>query len=237
MTLLVNYKESALILEESPIQQKYKQGTEGNLYQVGCSSVCLYKRLAMLSSSHRWQSTFFVYNVISHWLSEKNSKNFAIMKKYFVLFTLLLIAVVSNAQESITDSLGCYESSSVKFCSYKEAYLKNDMAGVVRLDEFEVSYDKLGKAYTVYVRFDSSIVNAEVKYVRGSVSEGYLYDGVVKNSRDQEKVTVFCKNKLSLYTQNHGVASKSIIKDYEKEGINLIFPKTYIISSVVPIKN
>lgn len=46
------------------------------------------------------------------------------MKKYFVLFTLLLIAVVSNAQESITDSLGCYESSSVKFCSYKEAYLK-----------------------------------------------------------------------------------------------------------------
>ena len=44
MTLLVNYKESALILEESPIQQKYKQGTEGNLYQVGCSSVCLYKR-------------------------------------------------------------------------------------------------------------------------------------------------------------------------------------------------
>ena len=77
------------------------------------------------------------------------------MKKYFVLFTLLLIAVLSNAQESITDSLGCYESSSVKFCSYKEAYLKNDMAGVVRLDEFEVSYDKLGKAYTVYVRFDS----------------------------------------------------------------------------------
>lgn len=58
MTLLVNYKESALILEESPIQQKYKQGTEGNLYQVGCSSVCLYKRLAMLSSMHRWQSHF-----------------------------------------------------------------------------------------------------------------------------------------------------------------------------------
>ena len=159
------------------------------------------------------------------------------MKKYFVLFTLLLIAVVSNAQESITDSLGCYESSSVKFCSYKEAYLKNDMAGVVKLDEFEVSYDKLGKSYTVYVRFDSSIVNAEVKYVRGSVSDGYLYDGVVKNSRDQEKVTVFCKNKLSLYTQNHWVASKNTIKDYEKEGINLIFPKTYIISSVVPIKN
>ena len=159
------------------------------------------------------------------------------MKKYFVLFTLLLIAVVSNAQESITDSLGCYESSSVKFCSYKEAYLKNDMAGVVKLDEFEVSYDKLGKSYTVYVRFDSSIVNAEVKYVRGSVSEGYLYDGVVKNSRNQEKVTVFCKNKLSLYTQNHGVASKSTIKEYEKEGINLIFPKTYIISSIVPIKN
>lgn len=159
------------------------------------------------------------------------------MKKYFVLFTLLLIAVVSNAQESITDSLGCYESSSVKFCSYKEAYLKNDMAGVVRLDEFEVSYDKLGKAYTVYVRFDSSIVNAEVKYVRGSVSEGYLYDGVVKNSRDREKVTMFCRSKLSLYTQNYGVTSKGSIKDYEKEGINLIFPKTYTISSVVTIKN
>ena len=73
------------------------------------------------------------------------------MKKYFVLFTLLLIAVVSNAQESITDSLGCYESSSVKFCSYKEAYLKNDMAGVVRLDEFEVSYDKLGLSGNIWL--------------------------------------------------------------------------------------
>lgn len=90
------------------------------------------------------------------------------MKKYFVLFTLLLIAVASNAQESITDSLGCYESTSVKFCSYEEAYLKNDMVGIVKLNEFEVSYDKSGKGYTVYVRFDSNIVNAEVKYVRGS---------------------------------------------------------------------
>lgn len=149
------------------------------------------------------------------------------MKKYFVLFTLLLIAVVSNAQESITDSLGCYESSSVKFCSYKEAYLKNDMAGVVRLDEFEVSYDKLGKAYTVYVRFDSSIVNAEVKYVRGSVSEGYLYDGVVKNSRDQEKVTVFCKNKLSLYTQNHGGLLKVLLRTMKKR-VSTLFSLKHI---------
>lgn len=178
-----------------------------------------------------------LYNVISHRLSEENSKNFAIMKKYFVLFSLLLITVASNAQESITDSLGCYESSSIRLCSYEEAYLKNDIAGIVKLDEFEVSYDKSGKAYTVYVKFDSSIVNAEVKYVRGSTSEGYLYEGIVRNSRDREKVTVFCRNKLSLYTKNHGVISKSSIKDYEKEGINLIFPKTYTISSVVPVKN
>ena len=58
-----------------------------------------------------------------------------------------------------------------------------------------------------------------------------------KTVETKKKLLYFCKNKLSLYTQNHGVASKSIIKDYEKEGINLIFPKTYIISSVVPIKN
>lgn len=115
------------------------------------------------------------------------------MKKYFVLFTLLLIAVVPNAQESITDSLGCYESSSVKFCSYKEAYLKNDMAGVVRLDEFEVSYDKLGKAYTVYVRFDSSIVNVEVKYVRGSVSEGYYMTVLSKTVETKKKLLYFVK--------------------------------------------
>lgn len=159
------------------------------------------------------------------------------MKKYFVLFALLLIAVALNAQESITDSSGCYESTDVKLCSYDEAYLKNDIAGIVKLDEFEVSYDKSEKSYTVYVRFDSSIVNAEVKYVRGSTSEGYLYEGIVKSSRDREQVTVFCRNKLSLYIQNHGVTSKSSIKDYEKEGINLIFPKTYTISSVVPIRN
>ena len=159
------------------------------------------------------------------------------MKKYFVLFTLLLITAMSNAQESITDSVGCYESPSIRLSSYKEAYLKNDIAGIVKLDEFEASYDKSEKSYTVYVRFDSSIVNAEVKYVRGSASEGYLYEGIVKNSRDREKVTVFCRNKLSLYTQNYGVTSKGSIKDYEKEGINLIFPKTYTISSVVTIKN
>ena len=150
------------------------------------------------------------------------------MKKYFVLFTLLLITAMSNAQESITDSVGCYESPSIRLCSYKEAYLKNDIAGIVKLDEFEASYDKSEKSYTVY---------AEVKYVRGSASEGYLYEGIVKNSRDREKVTVFCRNKLSLYTQNYGVTSKGSIKDYEKEGINLIFPKTYTISSVVTIKN
>lgn len=123
------------------------------------------------------------------------------------------------------------------YAPIRKPILKNDIAGIVKLDEFEASYDKSEKSYTVYVRFDSSIVNAEVKYVRGSASEGYLYEGIVKNSRDREKVTVFCRNKLSLYTQNYGVTSKGSIKDYEKEGINLIFPKTYTISSVVTIKN
>lgn len=68
------------------------------------------------------------------------------MKKYFVLFTLLLITAMSNAQESITDSVSCYESPSIRLCSYKEAYLKNDIAGIVKLDEFEVSYDKSEKS-------------------------------------------------------------------------------------------
>ena len=77
------------------------------------------------------------------------------------------------------------------------------------------------------IRFDSSIVNAEVKYVRGSVSEGYLYDGVVKNSRDQEKVTVFCKNKLSLYTQNTWVASKVLLRTMKKR-VSTLFSLKHI---------
>lgn len=157
------------------------------------------------------------------------------MKKYFVLFVLLLISSVSNAQDSMLDSQGCYESEAVRICSYKEAYLKNDMVGIVPLAKFEVSYEKADKTYCVYVKFDSSIVNADVKFVRGSASEGYLYEGNDRISK--QKVSVFSRDKLSLYAKNHGVSSKSSIKDYEKEGINLIFPKTYTISSVVPIKN
>lgn len=109
------------------------------------------------------------------------------------------------------------------------------MVGIVPLTNFEVSYEKADKTYCVYVKFDSSIVNADVKFVRGSASEGYLYEGNDRISK--QKVSVFSRDKLSLYAKNHGVSSKSSIKDYEKEGINLIFPKTYTISSVVPIKN
>ena len=37
-----------------------------NLSLIHISSVCLYKRLAMLSSLHRWQSTFFEYLSLIH---------------------------------------------------------------------------------------------------------------------------------------------------------------------------
>lgn len=42
-------KESALTLVEIANLKKYKQGTEQLIY-VGCLSVCLYERLAMLTS-------------------------------------------------------------------------------------------------------------------------------------------------------------------------------------------
>lgn len=157
------------------------------------------------------------------------------MKKYLVLFVLLLVASASFSQNSERFVKGCFEDKIWKFCSYEEAYLKNDMAGTVLLDKFEVGYDKTSKIYSIYVKFDTSIVNADVKFTRGSSSDGYLYDGIDRISG--QKVSVFCRNKLSLYTQNYGVTSKAFIKEYEKEGINLIFPKTYTISSVVPVKN
>ena len=162
------------------------------------------------------------------------------MKKYFVLFVLLLIAGIANAKESVTDSLGCFEDKMWRFCEYKEAYLKNRMTGsVVLLDRLEIGYDKITKMSSVYVKIDDSIVNIDAKFSSESAGDdgsvGYLYEG--EDRMSGLRVVVLCKNKLSLYTKNFGVTSKSSIKDFNKEGIQLIFPQTQTISSIVPVKN
>lgn len=172
-------------------------------------------------------------------MAAEGAKIFRVMKKYFVLFVFLLIAGISNAQQSVTDSTGCFEDKTWKFCEYKEAYIKNDMVGTALLKKLEIGYDKLSKTYSVYIKIGDSIVNIDVKFSKASTSDdgstGYLYEG--KDRISGEKVVIFCRNKLSLYTKNFGVASKSSIKSFEKEGIQLIFPRTYTISSIVPVKN
>ena len=102
-----------------------------------------------------------------------------------------------------------------------------------------MGYDKITKMYSVSVKIDDSIVNIDAKFSSESAGDdgsvGYLYEG--EDRMSGLRVVVLCKNKLSLYTKNFGVTSKSSIKDFNKEGIQLIFPQTQTISSIVPVKN
>ena len=162
------------------------------------------------------------------------------MRKYFVLLMFLLTAGISNAQQSVNDSTGCFEDRALKFCEYKEVYIKDEMAKTITLSKnFEVGYDKLSKTYSVYVKIGESIINIDARYSKAWTEDDgstkYVYEGEDRISR--QRVVIFCKNKLSLYTKNFGAASKNSIKDFVKEGIQLIFPESYMILSIVPIKN
>lgn len=55
-------KESALYSINRQFK-KVQRGTEDSSYQVGCPTVRLYKRLAMLLSMHGRQPTFFAYKL------------------------------------------------------------------------------------------------------------------------------------------------------------------------------
>lgn len=162
------------------------------------------------------------------------------MRKYFVLFMFLLTAGISNAQQSVNESTGCFEDRALKFCMYKEAHVKDEMAKTITVSKkFEVGYDKLSKTYSVYVKIGERIINIDAKYSKALTEDDgsikYLYEGEDRISG--QRVVIFCKNKLSLYTKNFGVASKNSIKDFVKEGIQLIFPQSYKILSIVPVKN
>lgn len=71
----------------------------GQLIQVGCLSVRIYRCLAIPNEySQEEQPTFFIYNVISHWLSEENRLKFAIMKNLLFSVLFFLVSLSTFAQ-------------------------------------------------------------------------------------------------------------------------------------------
>lgn len=160
------------------------------------------------------------------------------MKKYFLLLVISLMAMVLSAQNPDLDSLGRFDDGKFKSCTYEAAYLKNHIfRDMVRFDDFRVGYDRITKTYKVYIVVGYSALQIEVKYHSGSAKDGYLYDGFTRNGLYKEQVSIFCKNKLSLYTQNYGALSKAAINDFDEEAIHLYFPSTEVVTSIVPIKN
>lgn len=67
-------RESALYSLKSPISRRYIQGTEDNLYQVGCPSVRIYKCLAILNEYAQGQPTFLICKYF--FLAAKGKQNY-----------------------------------------------------------------------------------------------------------------------------------------------------------------
>lgn len=83
-------RESALYSLKSPISRRYIQGTEDNLYQVGCLSVRIYKCLAILNEYVQGQPIFFIKN-ISYWLPKRTSLKspYGIYLQFFSIFSCI----------------------------------------------------------------------------------------------------------------------------------------------------
>jgi hypothetical protein len=156
------------------------------------------------------------------------------MKKV-ILIMFLLIAGFASAQQSMGSHTGYMENESMIFCAYDECYMKNRLVGTISLDQFSITYEKGTNIYHIHISTKESEAFIRVKFKEGNDRSGYIYEGVEENSG--MRVAIFCKNKLSLYTKNFGFDSVTQIKDFEKEGINFIFPKMLVISSVAVIKN
>lgn len=84
-------RESALYSLKSPISRRYIQGTEDNLYQVGCPSVRIYKCLAILKSMHGWQPTFFIFILLQG--CKEEIKLFYAMKRLLYVMCILVLSV------------------------------------------------------------------------------------------------------------------------------------------------
>ena len=179
--------------------------------------------------------TFFIYNVFSHWLSEKNSKNFAIMKKYFVLSVfIMLIGAFTNVQgqNSATPDKGVLVHGNVRLCNYERGCLITDNDMKHWTQKLEISYDGSDKTYGIYINVRGDIINLGVKY-KSSGTESYTYEGTDRVTG--RKVVVVTKQKLSWYLNNNGVDSHTEVES--PKGIIVTVPATYTVFSVVPIKN
>lgn len=178
---------------------------------------------------------FLCNNVISHWLSEKNSKNFAIMKKYFVLSVfIMLIGAFTNVQgqNSATPDKGVLVHGNVRLCNYERGCLITDNDMKHWTQKLEISYDGSDKTYGIYINVRGDIINLGVKY-KSSGTESYTYEGTDRVTG--RKVVVVTKQKLSWYLNNNGVDSHTEVES--PKGIIVTVPATYTVFSVVPIKN
>ena len=224
-----------MILEESPIQQKVQTRHSG---QPISSGLFIYVFVQAFGDAFEFTQVavhFLCNNVISHWLSEKNSKNFAIMKKYFVLSVfIMLIGAFTNVQgqNSATPDKGVLVHGNVRLCNYERGCLITDNDIKHWTQKLEISYDGSDKTYGIYINVRGDIINLGVKY-KSSGTESYTYEGTDRVTG--RKVVVVTKQKLSWYLNNNGVDSHTEVES--PKGIIVTVPATYTVFSVVPIKN
>lgn len=156
------------------------------------------------------------------------------MKRILFIVVLTLVSVFAYCQIGVKD--GRYYTT----CTYDKAYLKSDNTGIISFEDFEVSLDKETNEYIIEVFIDrGTVYQFKVGYnktVRDGSDVAYLYEGVRSNFMN-ERVVVFTRTKLSAYVKNAGFKSLDGIKNFDKQAISFIFPKTYLVFSIAPIKN
>ena len=224
-----------MILEESPIQQKVQTRHSGQPISSGLLICVFVQAFGDAFEFTQVAVHFLCNNVISHWLSEKNSKNFAIMKKYFVLSVfIMLIGAFTNVQgqNSATPDKGVLVHGNVRLCNYERGCLITDNDIKHWTQKLEISYDGSDKTYGIYINVRGDIINLGVKY-KSSGTESYTYEGTDRVTG--RKVVVVTKQKLSWYLNNNGVDSHTEVES--PKGIIVTVPATYTVFSVVPIKN
>lgn len=224
-----------MILEESPIQQKVQTRHSGQPISSGLLICVFVQAFGDAFEFTQVAVHFLCNNVISHWLPEKNSKNFAIMKKYFVLSVfIMLIGAFTNVQgqNSATPDKGVLVHGNVRLCNYERGCLITDNDMKHWTQKLEISYDGSDKTYGIYINVRGDIINLGVKY-KSSGTESYTYEGTDRVTG--RKVVVVTKQKLSWYLNNNGVDSHTEVES--PKGIIVTVPATYTVFSVIPIKN
>lgn len=148
------------------------------------------------------------------------------MKRTLFVVVLTLVNIVAYCQ------VGVKNEGHYTVCTYDKAYLKSDNTGIISFEDFEVFHDKKTNEYRIktFIR-EGTEYTFNLKYDK-TVKEGsdvaYLYKGVRSNFMD-ESVVVFTRTKLSAYVKNVGFDSLDTIKDFDKQAISFIFPKTYLV--------